>query len=111
MLVSLTIGLGLAFAHHFMCRKLENRHVADVSMSQAWVFRFSTALAFLVKVAFATSIGTAYVQHQWLRLRQQTFRTNEINAMTSVLGSLFSFWTSTVWLKHPVLLLMALMSW
>jgi hypothetical protein len=111
MLVSLTVGLGLALAHHFMCRRLHNRHVADVSMSQAWVFRFSTALAFLVKVAFATSIGTAYVQHQWLRLRQQTFKTDEIDAMTSILGSLFSFLTSAVWLKHPVLLLMALVSW
>jgi uncharacterized membrane protein YcjF (UPF0283 family) len=111
MLASLAIGLGLALAHHFICLSLNNKRVADAWTSQAWIFRLSTALAFLVKVAFATSVGTAYVQYQWLRLRQNNFRTDQIDALTGVLGSLFSFLTSTIWLKHPVLTFMALVSW
>lgn len=111
MLASLAMGLGLAVAHHFMCSSLNNKRVADVRISQAWIFRFGTAMAFLVKVAFATSVGTAYVQHQWLRLRQNNFRTGEIDALTSALGSLLSFLTSTIWFRHPVLTFMAFVSW
>jgi hypothetical protein len=107
-LLALLVGLGFALAHHFMGASLNNK---PVDISQAWVSRFSTALAFLVKLALATSVGAAYTQHQWQRLRQQDFRTSEIDAMTSVLANAFSFLSSTVWLKHPVLALMALVSW
>ena len=110
-LLALLTGLGFALAHHFMGASLNNRPVEQVDISQAWVSRFSTALAFLVKLALATSVGAAYTQHQWQRLRQQDFRTSEIDALTSVLANAFSFLSSTVWLKHPVLALMALVSW
>lgn len=110
-ILALVVGLGIALAHHAMGLSLHNRPVDNVGVSQAWIFRFATALAFLVKVAFATGVGNAYVQHQWLRLRQQPFRTNEVDALTSVLGSIFGFISSTVWFKHPILALMALITW
>ena len=110
-LLALFVGLGFAFAHHFMGLSLNGKPVEQVELSQAWVSRFSTALAFLVKLALATSVGAAYTQHQWQRLRQQDFRTSEIDALTSVLANAFSFLSSTVWFKHPVLALMALVSW
>ena len=110
-LLALFVGLGFALAHHFMGLSLNNKPVEQVEISQAWVSRFSTALAFLVKLALATSVGAAYTQHQWQRLRQQDLRTSEIDALTSVLANAFSFLSSTVWFKHPVLALMALVSW
>jgi len=110
-LLALLTGLGFALAHHFMGVSLDNKPVAEVGISQAWISRFSTALAFLVKLALATSVGAAYTQHQWQRLREQDFRTSDIDALTSVLVNAFSFLGSTVWLKHPVLALMALVSW
>lgn len=110
-LLALLTGLGFALAHHFMGVSLNNKPVAQVDVSQAWISRFSTALAFLVKLALATSVGAAYTQHQWQRLRQQDFRADEIDALTSVLANAFRFLSSTVWLKHPVLALMALVSW
>lgn len=110
-LLALSIGLGFALAHHFMGVSLNNKPVAQVDLSQAWISRFNTALAFLVKLALATSVGAAYTQHQWQRLRQQDFRTSEIDALTSVLANAFSFLSSAVWIKHPVLALMALVSW
>jgi hypothetical protein len=109
--LALFAGLGFALAHHFMGLSLNNTPVAQVYISQAWISRFSTALAFLVKLALATSVGAAYTQHQWQRLRQQSFRTSEIDALTSVLANAFSFLSTTVWLRHPVLALMALVSW
>ena len=94
-LLALFVGLGFALAHHFMGLSLNNKPVEQVELSQAWVSRFSTALAFLVKLALATSVGAAYTQHQWQRLRQQDFRTSEIDALTSVLANAFSFLSST----------------
>lgn len=110
-LLALLTGLGFALAHHFMGVSLNNKPVAQVDVSQAWISRFSTALAFLVKLALATSVGAAYTQHQWQRLRQQDFRASEIDALTSVLANAFSFLSSAVWIKQPVLALMALVSW
>jgi hypothetical protein len=110
-LFALLIGLGFALAHHFMGLSLNNKPVAQVDISQAWISRFSTALAFLVKLALATSVGAAYTQRQWQRLRQQNLRTSEIDALTSVLANAFSFLSSTVWARHPLLALMALVSW
>jgi hypothetical protein len=110
-LLALLTGLGFALAHHFMGVSLNNKPVDRVVVSQAWISRFSTALAFLVKLALATSVGAAYTQHQWQRLRQQDFRTSDIDALTSVLANAFSFLSSTVWFKQPVLAVMALVSW
>jgi len=90
-LLALLTGLGFALAHHFMGVSLDNKPVAEVGISQAWISRFSTALAFLVKLALATSVGAAYTQHQWQRLREQDFRTSDIDALTSVLVNAFSF--------------------
>ncbi|GAB7332768.1 hypothetical protein MBLNU13_g04501t3 [Cladosporium sp. NU13] len=109
-LLALFVGLGFALAHHSMGLSLNNKPVEQVELSQSWVSRFSTALAFLVKLALATSVGAAYTQHQWQKLRQQDFRTSEIDALISVLANASSFLSSTVWLKHPVLALMALVS-
>lgn len=111
MLIALFLGLGLALAHHFMGVSLNGKPIARVGIAQAWIFRFGTALAFLVKLALATSVGAAYTQHQWQRLREQSFRISEVDALTSVLANAFNFLSSTIWLKHPVLALMALISW
>lgn len=110
-LIALLTGLVLSLAHHFMGSYLHNKPVANLTISQAWTSRFGTALAFAVKIALATSVGVAYTQHQWLRPRQRTFRTEEVDALTSVLSNVFSFMSSTVWLRHPTLAAMALVSW
>jgi hypothetical protein len=110
-LSALLAGLGFAIAHHLLGEHLDGRPVVDIPVSQAWVSRISTALAFLVKVALAVSVGTAYVQHQWLRFHKQSFKTKDVDALTGVLGNALSFVGSHIWLRHPLLTLMALISW
>jgi hypothetical protein len=110
-LFALLAGLGFAIAHHLLGERLDGRPVADIPVSQAWVSRISTALAFSVKVALAVSVGTAYVQHQWLRFHEQSFKTKDVDALTGVLGNALSFIGSPIWLRHPLLTLMALISW
>jgi len=109
--LALFLGLGFALAHHFMGSYLDNKPVSSISVSQAWISRFGTAMAFAVKIALATSVAAAYTQHQWLRLQQQSFRTEEVDALTSVLSNALSFMSSKVWVRHPMLAVVALVSW
>lgn len=111
MLCSLLLGFGIALAQHFTYLSLDKQPVSDVSLSQAWVARISTGLAFAAKVALTVCVGTAYVQHQWLRFQQTPFNVAEIDKVTGVLGNIFCFLESTVWYRYPMLAFMALIVW
>lgn len=111
MLAALLAGIVISLAHHFMNSHLHGRAVDDVSLSQSWIARFGTALAFSVKTSFTISVGVAFVQHQWLEFHRQCFRIDEVDALTSVLGNAFIFFTSTVWLRQPVMTMLGLVSW
>lgn len=111
MLCALVLGLGLALAQHFTYASLDGRPVSTVSVSQAWISRISTGLAFLVKVALTICVGAAYVQHQWLRLKQTPFKVNDVDSLTSALGNIFCLFESLIWFRYPILTLMALVSW
>jgi hypothetical protein len=89
---------------------LAGRLVDDLPVSQAWVFRFSAALAFLVKTALAIAVGTAYAQQQWLRFHRYTFTLTEVDALTSVLGNALSLLGTTIWVTNPELTIIALVS-
>lgn len=111
MLCTLLLGLGTAIAQHFFYTSLDGTPVSEVSVSQAWVSRISTGLAFLVKVALTLCVGAAFVQHQWHRLHQAPLRVAKLDTLTSALGNLFSFFEGTVLYRNPVLAVMAVVSW
>jgi hypothetical protein len=110
MTVAFAAAVGLAVGHHYMGLSLADKPVDEISVSQAWIFRFSAALAFLVKTALTIGIGTAYVQQQWLRFQRCSFKLNEVDALVSVLGNALSFFESAIWLQNPKLMLIALVS-
>lgn len=89
---------------------LAGRPVDDLTVSQAWIFRFSAALAFLVKTALAIAVGTAYVQQQWLRFQRATFILTDVDALTGVLGNAPNFFGTAVWFTNPKLVIIALVS-
>jgi hypothetical protein len=113
---ALILGFGVASAQHFLYTSLDGKPVSDVKISglhvsQAWISRISTGLAFLVKVALTISVGAAFVQHQWLRLQREPLRVKEIDTITSALGNFFCFFESAALYRNPVLAIMALVSW
>ncbi|KAF2462933.1 uncharacterized protein BDR25DRAFT_320387 [Lindgomyces ingoldianus] len=110
-LLALLMGLGVALAHHSMNVRLNNKPVAEIKVSQAWISRFSTALAFLTNTCFIVSVGASFTQRQWLRFHQQSFTIAQIDAVTGILGNLLGFFSSRVWFRHPILVLTALASW
>jgi hypothetical protein len=97
--------LPIAFSH------LNGKPVASIPVSQSWIFRFGTAFAFLVKVAFAVSVIASYVQYQWFKFHRQSFRVDEIDSLTGVLEDVLHFFRTHVFLRQPVLLLVAIVSW
>lgn len=95
MLVALAAGVVVAFAHHLTNAHLNGKPVDETKLPQAWISRIGTALAFLVKLAFAVSVGVAFTR-QWLRFHHQSFKLREVDAVTSILGNAFSFFDGTV---------------
>lgn len=110
-LSTLLVGLAVALAHHFMNVHLDKKSVENVRVSQAWISRISTGLAFLGKLLFTISVGASFTQRLWLRFHQQNFKISEVDAVTSILGNFPSFFSSLVWFRHPILVLTALTSW
>lgn len=109
--VSLTLGLIIALAHHFMNQYLSGKAMDEVELSQAWVSRFGTALAFLVKMCFTIAVGAAYTQRQWWEMRHENFTIQDVDNLTSVLGNALNFVSSSVWFRVPNLTCIALVSW
>lgn len=109
--IALLFGLGVALAHHFTYSSLDGKLVAEVSLSQAWISRIGTALAFVAKLAFTISVGASFVQHQWLQFYRRPFRVKDVDVLTGVLGNLLCFLESRVWFHQPLLMLLALVSW
>lgn len=110
-LVALVAGVSIASVHHLINTALDTRPVESIPVTQAWIARFGTALAFLVKMSFCTSIGAAYVQYQWLCLERQEFRTKDIDILTGLLGSPINLIDKTLWLQRTCLAMIALVFW
>lgn len=111
MFATLLAGLGAALGHHFMNVSLNGKQVDQAGLSQGWASRFSTALAFLVQCFFTTSVGTAFVQRQWLNFHREPYKIEEIDSLTGILGNIFDFFTGLVWLRNPILTTIAIVSW
>lgn len=109
--IGLIGGLSFALAHHVMGSVLNLKPVDDIWLSQAWISRFGTAFAFLVKMMLAIGVGTAYVQYQWTRLHRQSFNTADMDALTSVLSNVVSLCNVSIWMRIPMLAIVALVSW
>jgi hypothetical protein len=110
-LLTLAVGFGFALAHHEMGSHLNHKPIDEIWISQAWISRFGTGLAFLVKMTLAIGVGSAYVQRQWMHLHLQSFKIAEVDALTTVLGNAFNFCSSGVWFRYPMLTFVALLSW
>ena len=108
---TLLAGLIVAIAHHLMNHFINGRPVDNVSLPQAWVTRFATAFAFLVQVLFAITTGTSFVQRQWMTFALRPFEIEEIDSLTGGLGNLFNLFFNSVWLKNPILTIVAIVTW
>ncbi|KPI37348.1 uncharacterized protein AB675_10331 [Cyphellophora attinorum] len=109
---ALLFGVAIAVSQHFMNIYLDGKVVDEIALSQAWVSRFETALAFLFKTVLSICVGDAFVQHQWRHLHQRTFQQmGDIDCVTNALRKPSNMFEWRVWITAPLLTLIALISW
>lgn len=113
MLLPTSAGIGLALGQHFFYRHLDGRATdgTDTKYSQALNTGIGTAMAFLVRSFLVLAFGTAYAQLFWQRLRHKQVEFNEVDSLFSLLASVMDLLRWRIWIHHPVLATMALLTW
>lgn len=117
----LVVGLLLAAGHHIFYAQLEGTTAPTgsyrIAGSNVPKQRFNTAVgtafAFLIKAVLAVAVWIAYAQLFWRSVRTSTKgeRLSTLDTLFSVPQDLLSLETVGVWLRHPLLLLLAAIAW
>lgn len=110
MLGSFLLGILLALTHHLFYQYLSGKDIGN-TISQRWVNRIGTGLAFLVKMFLVIASSTAYVQRQWLSFHNKALKVSHIDVLSGILGNATKFSHFQLWLMHPWLLLIAIITW
>ncbi|QIW99936.1 hypothetical protein AMS68_005454 [Peltaster fructicola] len=116
---SLLAGVAFAVGHHFWYYSLNGSEVsndaysfANHSVSRQQInIAIGTGLAFLVKIALVAAVSTTYVQLLWRGIKIRSTRLDVLDTLFSALGNAFTLLKLQVWFKHPLLLLLGLLTW
>lgn len=111
MVLSLTFGVGLALAHHFVYNSFDGQPVETASIDQTWLVRIGTGLAFLAKTLLVVAASIAYTQQQWRTTRTKVLKLRQIDTIASILEDPLGFLTSRIWFRMPLLTLLAGIPW
>jgi hypothetical protein len=111
MVLSLISGIAFCVGHHFFYANYDSLEVDSVDISQTWIIRIGTGFAFVAKTLLVVATSIAFVQYQWMTLSKQCFKIRQIDSMTGILGNALSFLESRMWLRFPVLTLLAVGVW
>ncbi|KAI1619595.1 hypothetical protein EDD37DRAFT_200320 [Exophiala viscosa] len=105
------LAVGMAFGHHFFLKSLNDKPVSN----QAWVNRYSLAMAFVVKFSVTATISLAYVQRLWFTLHRTedadgvTIRA--IDALFNAQESFLSLFVVDLWRSALLTALVAVVVW
>ncbi len=111
MLSCLFLGAGGAIGHHLFYRHWNGQEVDSASWPQEWINRSGTGFAFLVKMLLTIATGTAFVQHFWTSVNAKPLQIKSIDSMFEVLQNALQLFKFRVWVIHPVLAGLALVTW
>lgn len=109
LLTTFLISVVLAVGHATIYSWLNHKSVDTIP--QQWVTNIGTAFAFAFKLFVTLTATTAFVQHQWRNLRGQSFKVREIDTMTDLINDPLAVFSGTLWLKTPMLILLASVVW
>ena len=110
MIGSFCLGVILAGSNHLFYSLL-NSQVVKSTVEQQLYGAMGSAFAFAVKMFLITAIGMAFVQVFWKTLRTQAMTLKSIDVMFLVLSDPSQFLYIHVWLRHPCLVALAILSW
>lgn len=104
-------AVSLAIIHHFFYAEYNHRIVDDMRLSQEWLIRIGTGLAFITKTLFVLAASIAYTQHQWKVIRSNEFELRQIDIISNILRDLLGFFQTRLWLKYPLLTYLSAIAW
>ncbi|CAO2653747.1 Nn.00g031580.m01.CDS01 [Neocucurbitaria sp. VM-36] len=109
---TLMIGLflcGFLFSvgHHLYYTSLDG----DIVTGQAWVIRFGTVFAFLVKAAFLGGLSLSIKQVVWLFVSRKGITVRGLDAVFSITWDPTAFFVGELWTKTLLVALLAAFLW
>ena len=123
MLAALTAGILLALGHHLFYRRLngtetptDDLRFGSLSYSKQQLnIQVGTAFAFLVKASLVVSVSIAYAQVFWGAFPRSYHgkppTLSNVDTAFSALGNVLALFNFPVWLRNPVLLSLATLTW
>ena len=121
MLSALIAGVLFAIGHHLFYCSIANTEAGSTSLNvlgssvsrQATSIAIGTAFAFLVKLCLVYAVAVAYVQVFWYDMKtgnpKPTLAT--LDATFSGTRQLLVLFNYVLWMRYPILLLVALTAW
>lgn len=116
-------GATLAMAHHFFYNNLNGQPIESQSYSlsylqaiaslsnQAINIAIGTTFAFLVKTCLSCAARMAYTQLTWKIARSQATKVAVLDSMFSMTSNILGLFHGRLWLSHPLMMLLALLTW
>jgi hypothetical protein len=118
---SLVVGILFAVGHHRFYSSLKGTtpllamyHVTGSQVSgQALNLAAGTAFAFLVRSCLAFAMALSYTQLAWFAIKRSTCDNTipDIDKVTGALSNFLVLFNVFAWMKWPLLLLPAFLSW
>ena len=107
----LLAGTVCAIGHQIFYSQIEGQPIDTYLIPQNWVIRIGNGIAFLFKTILVATIGVAYSQVFWFRVRSRAIRVRTIDALLSMLNDPLAFVKAVMHANGSLLLLIAAISW
>jgi hypothetical protein len=111
MFLLLTVGILAATGQHLFYSYVNGERVEDFTISQDWVIRVATAIAFLFQTVLVAAVGSAFTQRFWFAVRRESLAIGSIDAIFRILGDPRKFFNTEFMFKTKLLLLFAVISY
>lgn len=121
MVLSLFTGILLAIGHHLFYSSLDGTQVhsgvyriAGTNVSpQQYNIAVGTTFAFLVKASLTLAVSIAYTQAFWraAKASEKGRQLSTLDTLYSALDNALAFFQVHIWIKFPLLLLIAIIVW
>jgi hypothetical protein len=105
-----TAAVLTALSHHLAYLRLDGTEVLS-SIQQQWVIRGGTILAFITKMLLAVAASIAYTQWLFLCLMTKSYTLGRLDSMFAILSNALEFFDLRLWLTHPILAMLAIVTW
>jgi hypothetical protein len=110
-ILAFVAGLAFALGHHAFYSSLDGRPVDDRLFNQQVNLAVGQAFAFLVRASLVISVGASYWQVFWGTVLHGSLAISQVDALAGMLGSVLDLLNLKASTTHPLLLVLALLSW